>query len=578
MARRPSAASSAAQSSSQRSSFRPLLAVLGAWAVIVSSAACGDQESPVEPNSPDAPLAAVIASVQAQLDQIDAMRQYVESLVDAGVLESGQASGLLALLERAANSVDRGNGNAAARLLEALIHVTEGFMRGGQLSEADAEPILNSAGNLTVDGIALASITAGHRHACGLTTSGKAYCWGANDYGQLGDGSTTPSNLPVPVAGGMTFASLEAAGEVTCGLTGSGDAYCWGMNVGAQLGDGTTTNRSSPVAVSGGLTFSEVSVGTDHVCGLTFSDVAYCWGGGPQSDAQDFKRDLGLGFVPPEVCTGRRTGFDRYVCTTTPLPVNTALTFVSIAVGEWHTCGLRSDGSVYCWGWNALCELGLSAACGTDANATLGASTITPSLVAGAVSFESIHAGAIANCGITATGVAHCWGPGTAAGSTDFFVPTPTPLSGGVNFASINISGEDFIWPHACGVATNGAAYCWGSNWADFEEPGGHLGNGLPPATTCDAFGPECTPMPSPVFGGIDFAEVATGKAFSCGVATTGETYCWGLNDEGQLGTSDFQNAVTPVRVAAFGANGASPVVPQSPAAVSGLPSTTVVP
>jgi alpha-tubulin suppressor-like RCC1 family protein len=133
---------------------------------------------------------------------------------------------------------------------------------------------------LVSGGLTFATMAAGGTEdSCGLTTSGAAYCWGWNGYGQLGDGSTSLlSTTPVPVAGGLTFTSISAGDAHYCALTAGGAMYCWGLNRFGQLGDGTTTDRNAPVAVSGGLTFSAVSAGRDHTCGLATSGIVYCWG------------------------------------------------------------------------------------------------------------------------------------------------------------------------------------------------------------------------------------------------------------------------------------------------------------
>jgi hypothetical protein len=110
-------------------------------------------------------------------------------------------------------------------------------------------------------GLTFASASAGFRHTCGVTTSGAAYCWGSNSSGELGNGSTNGSATPVAVAGGLTFVSVSAAGDTfdedallmdhTCGISTRRVAYCWGANRFGQLGDGSTTDRSAPVRVAG---------------------------------------------------------------------------------------------------------------------------------------------------------------------------------------------------------------------------------------------------------------------------------------------------------------------------------------
>lgn len=100
-------------------------------------------------------------------------------------------------------------------------------------------------------GLLFASLTAGEEHTCGLTSSGAAYCWGFNVYGQLGRGDTLSASVPVLVAGGLTFISLTAGGGHTCGLESSGAAYCWGDNYSGQLGIGASDAlaHTTPVAV-----------------------------------------------------------------------------------------------------------------------------------------------------------------------------------------------------------------------------------------------------------------------------------------------------------------------------------------
>ena len=122
-------------------------------------------------------------------------------------------------------------------------------------------------------------ISAGYFFVCGVTTSGAAYCWGNNEDGQLGNGSGKDSDAPAPVSGRLTFKSVSAAlGGHACGITTSGAAYCWGMNSYGQLGNGTKNDSRVPVPVSGGLTFASISAGHFHTCGVTTDGVTYCWG------------------------------------------------------------------------------------------------------------------------------------------------------------------------------------------------------------------------------------------------------------------------------------------------------------
>src|SRR5207248_2585234 len=123
---------------------------------------------------------------------------------------------------------------------------------------------------------------------CGVTTSGRAFCWGDNFAGELGTGTNTGpegcefgrpcSRAPVAVSGGLTFVTVSAGASHACGVTSDGAAYCWGDNSAGALGDGTTTQRTAPVAVAGGLSFTAVDAHGENACGVTPGGQVYCWG------------------------------------------------------------------------------------------------------------------------------------------------------------------------------------------------------------------------------------------------------------------------------------------------------------
>ena len=134
------------------------------------------------------------------------------------------------------------------------------------------------------------SVRYGANHVCGITGAGKTYCWGVNDFGQLGvgtmaidqcRGSTPCSPIPLQVKGGLTFTNVNPNVHNTCAVTVGKKAYCWGANSFGQLGNGTKNGSSVPVAVKGNLAFDSVSPGgygaQKYACGLVHGK-AYCWG------------------------------------------------------------------------------------------------------------------------------------------------------------------------------------------------------------------------------------------------------------------------------------------------------------
>jgi alpha-tubulin suppressor-like RCC1 family protein len=138
-------------------------------------------------------------------------------------------------------------------------------------------------------------VVAGRNHTCGRLDTNQVSCWGKNEFGQLGDGSTSDQSVPTPIAG-PAFASITAGRNHTCGLTAGGVAYCWGKGSSGQLGSGEELDWSSdPVPVGGGLNFIALSAGGDQTCGVTFGRVAYCWGDnqfGALGDGTQFNSNL----------------------------------------------------------------------------------------------------------------------------------------------------------------------------------------------------------------------------------------------------------------------------------------------
>ena len=151
----------------------------------------------------------------------------------------------------------------------------------GQLGIGTADQAAHPVPAPVTGGVVFASLSAGlGSHTCGLTSAGGAYCWGGNPWGALGDGTDVSKSSPVAVTGGIVFAKLAPGGFVghTCGVTGAGKAYCWGDNEVGAVGNGTLVDALAPAAIAGQLVFSSLDSGYRHTCGRTTAGVLYCWG------------------------------------------------------------------------------------------------------------------------------------------------------------------------------------------------------------------------------------------------------------------------------------------------------------
>ena len=345
-----------------------------------------------------------------------------------------------------------------------------------------------------------ASVTSGNDHTCALTDGGTAYCWGANAYGQLGDGTGTDRSMPVAVQTDRTFTTLSAGALHTCGMTETGAAFCWGYNGYGQVGTETTETciadgrsrdcSTVPRAVDGGSGLSQLAAGSYHTCGLSSDGEMACWGSnvyGQLGVGEEVEQSL----APMAISGGRR--------------------FLAIDAGYLHSCGLQGDGRLYCWGSNIYGEVG---------DDSQGTRRFHPVSVLGERRFVSLSAGGTVchgrTCAITEGSVTYCWGRSyndLVAGGR--LVGTPSPLKNDPGFETVVVGGY-----MVCGLTAEGVLYCWG------EGRYGRLGTGSS----------ENVYDPAVVFPEKRFVSVSSGSDHTCAVTVESVTYCWGSNEWGQLG------------------------------------------
>jgi alpha-tubulin suppressor-like RCC1 family protein len=392
---------------------------------------------------------------------------------------------------------DRARGDTASQLTLPVtggtryyLLVTDWFRMGGTLSfHARFTP--TSATQLAV----------GTAHSCAIATGGWVLCWGRNQKGQLGDGTTSDRAVPGTVGGLSGGVVAVTAGTAhSCAVTSGGAVRCWGYNSAGQLGDGTTADRWAPVTVTG-LESGVVAVvaGGFHTCALTDGGAVRCWGYNSSGQLGD----------------GSTT--DKW----TPVAVSGLASGVrAVAAGAFHTCALLNSGAVKCWGYNSYGQLG-------DGSAE--ARSLPVQVVGLANGVTGIAAGYSHTCAAISGGAVKCWGSnsnGQLGDGTTTDRPLPVPVAG-LGVATMVTAGNY----HSCAVTSGGGLQCWGFNAA------GRLGDG----TTADRWSPVGV---SGLASGI--AAVYAGGEHTCALTNGGAAECWGENASGQLGDGTTTVRLTP--------------------------------
>ena len=393
----------------------------------------------------------------------------------------------------------------------------------------------------------VSGITAGHAHTCATLENHTVRCWGANNAGQLGNGTHADSALPVVVYGLSDARAVFASGDSTCAVHVSGNVSCWGSATLGPHRDGTAVDVTVPTSLPALVGVKSVAIGYDHRCVLRDTGQVTCWGtnsngalgDGTETESRVPVAVAGLtGIVAITAaasyscalaasgivsCWGsdlmRPRSTDFYFeknLVATAVPGLTDAT--AIAGGPMHMCALRRGGTVTCWGDDRYGRVGI----GTRSTWGLLVD------VAGVRDAATISS----QCAVTGEGAAVCWGeayhvPEMIFGSVLAVDAASARLVSGVGGATAIASGDK----HACARLGNGRINCWGNS------PYGQVGNAVSRSVT--------TPIPvNGLMRGVGLSVSASDN--TCAVLDTGSVTCWGANISGQLGIGKLSASSGP--------------------------------
>ena len=415
-------------------------------------------------------------------------------------------------------------------------------------SQTDA---LGNIGNapeksLTIPGFRtflLETISAGYGHMCALKSNGTVNCWGNGSYGRLGNGLNGPTNYPVGVISGQgssdllsSIVQVSVGGYHTCALKSDGTVNCWGSSYKGELGDGTSTDKNYPVVVISGQNSShplssiiQVSSGGGHTCALKSDGTVSCWGSGDNGRLGDGTTHVKS--YPVVVISGQNSSH--------PLR-----NIVQVSSGGSHTCTLKSDGTVNCWGSSYNGELGDGTSTDKDYPVVVisGQNSSHP-----LKDIVQVSSGGGHTCALKSDGTVSCWGNGSNGQLGD-------GTSTSKNYPVGVISGQDSSdllssivqvssgGGHTCALKSDGTVSCWGNgNY-------GELGDGTSTSKNYPV-GVILGEGNSASLNNVVQISSQGAASHTCAQVLTGELKCWGDGFNGTLGNGDNSEKNYPVTV-----------------------------
>lgn len=391
------------------------------------------------------------------------------------------------------------------------------------VSSAQAEQS-TSGGDRTAAGY----IDAGDKHTCAILGDRSVHCWGLGGEGRLGYGSMADiSNAAnagaVDLGAGRSARALAAGFDFTCAILDTGAVRCWGGGANGRLGNGSTASVLTPTAgppvdFGPNLTATAISAGYQHACAILSDGSVRCWGLGTAGR-------LGYG-------NQASVGDNEQVVSAGAVDLGAGHRAVAISAGWYHTCAIRDDGQLLCWGYGAYSQLGYPGTASVGDDETPGSVGPVP---LGGRAVRAVSAGDSHTCVILDDGTARCWGLGTYGrlgyGSTSTVtsaaVAPPVNLGPGRSAAAIST-----YLGHTCAVLDTGEVRCWGLGGNGRLGYGNQDGIGDDPGETPASAGP--VPL-----AGRTARAITVGISHTCALLDDATMRCWGFGGDGRLGYGD---------------------------------------